>query len=182
MLPRQFLVLKKTSPIFLAFFLIALFAGTAFGGEGRTGFIDFQRALSETKEWQEKSGVFNKEFEKEQIIISERAAKIGKMLEDINKQSMVLDPTLKKAKEEAFRAERRDFERYVKDKSEEFSAREKGMTEELIKKMVKVLKKVGKEKDFTMILEKKSTLYLDEDKDITSAVVKIYDKMYATEK
>lgn len=180
-MPRQFKVFKKSSPLFIALFLIALFAGTAFGAEGRMGFIDLQRALSETKEWQEKSGEFKKEFEREQILISAREAKIAKMLEDINKQSMVLDPTLKKEKEDAFRAERRDFERYVKDKSEEFSAKEKEMTEEVIKKMVKVLKKIGKEKDFTMILEKKSTLYMDEDKDITSAVVKVYDKMYPKE-
>jgi len=181
-LTRQFLVFKKSSPLILALFLIALLAGTAFGGEGRTGFIDLQRALSETQEWQVRSGEFKKEFEREQILISAREAKIAQMLEDINKQSMVLDPSLKKEKEEAFRSERRDFQRYVKDKSEEFSAREKEMTEELVKKMVKVLKKVGKEKDFTMILEKKSVLYSDEDKDITSAAVKVYDKMYGKEK
>ncbi len=174
---RQFRVFKKSSLLILSIFLVALFSGTAFA-EGRTGFIDLQKALSETKEWKEKSEAFKKEFEQEQLIISARERSIAQMLEDINKQSMVLDPSLKKEKEEKFRAERRDFQRYVKDKSEEFSAKEKEMTEALIKKMVTVLRKVGKEKNFTMILEKKAVLYSDDGKDITSAAVRVYDKMY----
>lgn len=158
--------------------LIALFSGSAFA-EGKFGFVNVQKAMLGTKEWQETYAKFKKSFEQEQLLISARERKIAKMLEDINKQSMVLDPALKKEKEDKFRSERRDFQRYVKDKSEEFTAKEKEMKETVLKKLVKVIKKIGKEKKFTLILDNSFVLYSDEVKDITDKVILIYDKYYS---
>ena len=43
-------------------------------------------------------------------------------------------------------------------------------------KMVEVIKKIGKEKRFTMILEKKVGLYFDESVDLTTLATLTYDK------
>ncbi|GIS84758.1 MAG: hypothetical protein CM1200mP16_10580 [Nitrospina sp.] len=73
------------------------------------------------------------------------------MLADLNKQSFVLEPELKKKKEDKFRKEKVAFERYVQDQNEEFSKSEKEITQKILVKMMKVIKKIGREKKYTMI-------------------------------
>ncbi|QPJ63939.1 MAG: OmpH family outer membrane protein [Candidatus Nitrohelix vancouverensis] len=175
--PTSLLNFKRSITLALIVFALSLFAAPAIADD-RIGFIDLQKALSDTKEWKEKSAKFKVEFEREQKMISAREASIAKMLEDINKQSMVMDPELKKKKEEEFRAQSRDFQRYVKDKSDEFSNKEKEMTAELVKKMVDVIQRLGKEKKFTMIVEKKGMLYTDPGKELTPHATRAYDKIY----
>ena len=71
---------------------------------------------------------------------------------------------------------KKDFERYVQDKNEEFAKKEKVITGEILGKMVKVIKKLGESKKFTMILDKKVGLYFDQSVDLTILATKTYDK------
>ena len=98
------------------------------------------------------------------------------MIEDLNKKSMVLSPELKKKKTDALMQKKKDFERYVQDKNEEFAKQEKVITSKILGKMVKVIKKLGKSKKFTMILDKKVGLYFDQSVDLTTLATKTYDK------
>lgn len=98
------------------------------------------------------------------------------MIEDLNKQSMVLSPELKKKKKDALLKKKKDFERYVQDKNEEFAKKEKAITGKILKKMAGIIKKLGKSKKFTMILEKKGGLYFDQSVDLTTLATQTYDK------
>ena len=98
------------------------------------------------------------------------------MIEDLNKQSMVLTPELKKKKEEALLKKKKDFERHVQDKNEEFAKKEKEITGKILKKMGAIIKKLGERKNFTMILEKKVGLYFDQSVDLTKLATQTYDK------
>ena len=98
------------------------------------------------------------------------------MLEDLSKQSFVLDPEKKKKKEDRFRKEKIAFERYLKDQNDEFGKNEKEITQKILLKMMKVIKKIGKEKKYTMILEEKVVLYHDRGSDLTTLATKTYDR------
>jgi outer membrane protein len=142
------------------------------------GFIDVQKAISSTKDWKKGFAAFKASFQKQKDVISKKEAKIKKMLEDLNKQSFVLDPNLKKKKEDNFRKEKVAFERYVEDQNNEFGKKEKEMTRKLLKQMIEIIQKVGKDRKYSMILEKKSVLYHDKGNDITDLAVKAYDLKY----
>jgi len=144
----------------------------------KIGFIDVQKAISSTKDWKKGFAAFKASFQKQKSVISKKEAKIKKMLEDLNKQSFVLDPKLKKKKEDAFRKEKVAFERYVEDQNNEFGKKEKEMTRRLLKQMIEIIQKLGKDRKYSMILEKKSVLYHDKGADITDLAVKTYDRKY----
>ena len=99
------------------------------------------------------------------------------MIEDLNKQSMVLSPKLKKKKEEALIKKKKEFERHVQDKNEEFATKEKAITNKILQKMIKIVKDLGESKKFTMILEKKVGLYFDQSVDLTTLATRTYNKM-----
>jgi outer membrane protein len=167
--------------VFCMVFLIGLLffgpmTSTPFAAEKKVGFVDIQKAVISTREWKKSFETFKKTFAKEKKKIKSREARIKKMLVDLNKQSFVLDPELKKKKEDKFRKEKIAFERYVQDQNEEFGKNEKEMTQKILLKMMKVIRKIGKEKKYTMILEQKVVLYHDKGNDLTSLATKTYDR------
>ena len=64
----------------------------------------------------------------------------------------------------------------MQDKNEEFAKKEKAITGKILKKMVRIIKKLGESKKFTMILEKKVGLYFDQSVDLTTLTTQTYDK------
>jgi outer membrane protein len=167
--------------IFCSVFLLgSLFFGpltiTSYAEESKVGFVDIQKAVISTKEWKRSFETFKKDFAKEKKKIKSREARIKKMLVDLNKQSFVLDPELKKKKEDKFRKEKVAFERYVQDQNAEFGKSEKEMTQKILLKMMKIIQKIGKSKKYTMILEQKVVLYHDKGNDLTTLATKTYDR------
>ena len=151
-------------PMIFSFFaglILFVQATPGYGKDLRLGFVDVQAAVSGTKEWQKEFISFKTKFKTEKESIAKREVQLKKKIEDLNKQSMVLNPELKKKKEDDVLKKKREFERYVQDKNEEFAKKEKEITNKILKKMMEVIKKIGEEKKFTMILEKKIGLYFD---------------------
>ena len=138
--------------------------------------MNIQKAVSSTKDWKSKFIKFKADFTKEKKRIKIKEKKIKKMLENLNKQSYVLDPDLKKKKEDEFRKEKIEFERYVQDQNADFGKKEKEMTQKILIKMMDVVKKIGKDKKYTMILEQKVVLYHDKGNDLTGIATRAYDK------
>ena len=140
------------------------------------GVIDIQAAVTGTNEWKKEFASFKTKFQKEKLSIAAKEKNLKKMIEDLNKKSMVLSPELKKKKEEALIKKKKNFERYVQDKNEEFAKSEKAITSIILKKMVKIVKDLGESKNFTMILERKVGLYFDQSVDLTALATRTYNK------
>ena len=142
----------------------------------RVGVIDIQAAVTGTNEWKKEFASFKTKFQKEKLSITAKEKNLKKLIEGLNKKSMVLSPELKKQKEEALIKKKKNFERYVQDKNEDFAKSEKAITSIILKKMVKIVKDLGKSKNFTMILERKVGLYFDQSVDLTALAIRTYDK------
>ena len=163
--------------LIFVFFLCGPLVVSSFAAESRIGFVDIQKAVSSTKEWKSSFIKFKADFTKEKKRIKIREQKVKKMLGDLSKQSFVLDPELKRKKEEKLRKEKIDFERYVQDQNTAFGKKEKEMTQKILRKMMEVIKKIGKEKKYTMILEQKVVLYHDRGNDLTKMATLTYDRV-----
>ena len=161
---------------FLIIFFIFAQANPGYAKDVRVGVIDIQAAVTGTNEWKKEFASFKTKFKKEKLSIAAKENNLKKMIEDLNKKSMVLSPELKKKKEEVLLKKKRDFERHVQDKNEEFAKSEKAITNKILKKMVKIVKDLGENKKFTMILEKKVGLYFDQSVDLTTLATRTYNK------
>lgn len=166
------------------FLALGLFGGgiggvssLAWAADTKIAFVNIQEAMFATKEYKRASASFKSDFDKEKGIITARERKIKKMLDELSRQGFVLSPELKKKKEDRFLKEKKDFERYVQDRNEEFARNEKTATAKILRKMLKVLEKIGKDKRLTMIMEKKTVFYSDSSADLTKLATKTYDKM-----
>lgn len=172
----KYRVLVWTTLVVMSGWVIAVTNAAA--GDVKIGFVDIQKAITETKEFKKSQMKFRVEIQKEKGIIDARKKKVESMLAEINKQANVLNPSLKKKKEESFLREKKDFERYVQDREEEFARKEKLALDKISKKMLEVLKQLGKQKKLTMVIEKKSVFYSDSTLELTSLATKTYNKLY----
>ena len=150
----------------------------AAAAEIKIGFVDIQKAIVETNQFKKSQMKFRVELQKEKGIIEARKKRVEGMLIEFNKQANVLNPALKKKKEESFLREKKDFERYVQDREEEFARKEKVVLDKISTKMLEVLKQLGKQKKLTMVLEMKTVFYSDSSLDLTSMATKTYNKLY----
>ena len=172
------------SKLFFIFFTVTILLANGitsyvFAADGgRIGFVDLQKAASKTKEWKRKLTSLKNEAKKEEAIIKRKEKRIKKMLDDLNKQSFVLDPTLKAEKEKSFRNEKKKFERYIKDLNEDFTIREREASQEIFKKMIKTVQKIGKEKKLSMIADKSTLIYFSKEQDLTNLATRAYDKVH----
>ena len=170
---RQF---TKRFCCFLIIFFMFVQATPAHAKDVRVGVIDIQAAVTGTNEWKKEFASFKTKFQKEKLSIAAKEKNLKKLIEDLNKKSMVLSPELKKKKEEALIKKKKNFERYVQDKNEDFAKSEKAITSIILKKMVKIVKDLGESKNFTMILERKIGLYFDQSVDLTALAIRTYNK------
>ena len=153
-------------------------ASQASAAELKIGFVNIQKAITETKEFKKSQMRFQLKLKKEKGIIDARKKKVENMLRELNKQGFVLNTELKKAKEESFLREKKEFDRYVQDREEEFRRSEQKVIEKISKKMLEVLKQLGKQKKLTMVIEKKAVFYSDSALDLTQLAVKTYNKLH----
>lgn len=167
---------KMLAISFLALFVCFFPVLSASAEDIKIGFVDMQKAVSSTKEWKKEYANFKNDFQKEKGVISEKEKAIRQELEELNKQGFVLSPELKRQKEEAFGKNKREFERYVQDRNDEFSKREKELADKLMKKVIKIIQTLGKEKKLTMIVEQNTVFYSSTEADLTDLVIKAYDK------
>jgi outer membrane protein len=165
------------SLLVFSFFICGPLTVASFAADGQIGFVNIQQAVSNTKEWKSSFNKFKLDFTKEKKKITAREKKIQKMLGELNKQSFVLNPELKKKKEDQLRKEKVAFERYVQDQNAEFGKKEKEMTQKILRKMMEIIKKIGKEKGYTMILEQKAVFYHDKGNDLTKIATRTYDRV-----
>ncbi len=142
----------------------------------RIGFVDMQKAVLGTKEWKRQSLNFKKDLQKQKVFLESKETKLKKMYEEIKKQSFVLNEDLKKKKQEDFRNKKKEFERYVQDVNDDFSRKEKEIKNKIIVKMMKIVKKLGADRKYTMVIEKTALFYTSKDEDLTSAAILAYDK------
>ena len=161
---------------FLTTFFLFTQITPSYAKDVRVGVIDIQAAVSGTKEWKREFASFKTKFEKEKLSIATKEKQLKKIIKDLNKKSSVLNSESKKKKEEELLRRKKNFERYVQDKQEEFAKNEKAITTKILKKMIKVVKKLGESRKFTMILDKKVGLYFDQSVDVTALATRAYDK------
>ena len=173
-----FIPTRFFAKVFIVASMVLFFGVASASAVVKVGFVDMQKAITSTKSFKKEMAKYQTSYKGEQKKIQAKEEKIKKQKDELEKQKFVMSPDLISKKEEAWRTEYKNFKRYVQDKNENFQRKRDAMGREILVKMMAVVRKLGKEKKFTVILENKSVLYNDATVDLTSLVVKRFDKIH----
>jgi outer membrane protein len=154
-------------------------AGSA-GGTGaiKIGYIDVQRVLARSA-----AGVAAREqLEKERATIQKdmdgRRQELEKLRDEIEKKGALMTADARREKQEQFERKRRDAARAADDYQKELEKKEGQLLQKVLQDVGGVIEKVGKEKNYYMIVEKRNAgvLYAATDADLTDEIIRAFDR------
>jgi outer membrane protein len=153
-------------------------AAAAPNGLQRVAFIDVQRVLARSA-----AGVAAREqLEREkagmQKEMDAKRAELEKLRDEMEKKGALLTPDARKEKQEQFERKRRDAARLADDFQKELEKKESGLLQKVLQDVSGVIERVGKEKNYYLIVEKRGggVLYGSAEADLTEEVIRQYDR------
>jgi outer membrane protein len=144
----------------------------------KIGYIDVQRVLARSA-----AGVAAREqLEKERGTIQKdmdgRRQELEKLRDEIEKKGPLMSADARREKQEQFDRKRRDAARAADDYQKELEKKEGQLLQKVLQDVGGVIEKVGKEKNYYMIVEKRNAgvLYAANDADLTDEIIRAYDR------
>jgi outer membrane protein len=166
--------------VWIGFMLVILLGGgltPVWSAEIKIGLVDIQRAINECQAGKDAKKALTKEIEKFQKQGQDKQKELQTLKESLEKQSTMLTQEARANKEKEYQAKLRDFQRWGQDSQNEIKTKTAEMERNISIGLQKVIKKVGEEDGYTLVLEKNETivLYASKANDITDRVIKAFD-------
>jgi outer membrane protein len=161
--------------------MIALFFAlavplTAVAQGGKTGYVDLQRALSESSAGKKAREKFKVEVDSLQSRLKRQKDEIDRLKEQLEKKASVMKAAEREELENDFRKKMRDFEREYKDSQADLQKKDSDLTGSILRELQKVIQDLGEREGYSMIVEMNSLLFADKSLDLTDRVIDEYDK------
>jgi outer membrane protein len=159
-------------------------APAAAGSATKIAFIDLQRVLARSA-----AGVAAREqLEKERATIQKdmdgRRQELEKMRDELEKKGALMTVDARREKTEQLERKRRDAARAADDYGKELEKKEGQLLQKVLAEVSGVIEKVGKERNFYMIVEKRGAgvIYASTDADLTDEIIRAYDREAGSKK
>lgn len=166
--------------VFCLLILIALFVSVQplSAEDLKIGFVDLIKALNESDSGKKAKADLEFLIKSIQTKVDEKGKTIEKLRGELEKQSSVLSEESRRAKEAELERLLRDYQRLVTDSQNDVKKREGEFTANIIKELRKIIKKIGEERGYTIILENTDgvVLFAEKTLDLTDEVLKRYNE------
>ena len=141
----------------------------------KIGIVDIQRVINTSAKGQAAKKKLIAKFDRMQKELQLRKAEIEKSKIDLERQASVLDPGIRYDKEKTLKRKMRDFEDQYRDYQEIMKRDEFENTQPMLNAIAQVIEKLGKERGFTVILEKRAVIYYPEAIELTEEIKELFD-------
>ena len=170
--------------LIIAFVGVLCLSFNAYGAGDKIGFVDFQKALNDSK-----AGVDAKEkLEKEGAGLAdeldEKQKVLKKLNDEIEKKKAVWSKETLDKKIEAFQAKLESFQADANEKREMLNSKKVASETKIIEDLKELVAETAEKKGYTVVLEKSAggVMYFDAENEITNIVIQAYDKSYRKSK
>ena len=156
-----------------------LLAGPAAAAESvRIAVVNQQRALASSNEGRAAEKALKSLMQKKRTELEPLEQELKRQQEEFESQKYVLSRSALEERKLDLLKRQRDLERSMREAEDDLEIENRRLMQPLVKRIEQALSEIGKEKDFTVILETKSTavLYAEESIDITDLVIKKLNK------
>ena len=156
---------------------LLLMVSAAWGQDAKIkiGYIDLQRAISESEAGKKAKERFQSEVKRAEGDFLKEKQEIERLKGELDKKGALLRDEERNNLEKEIQRRYVGYQRSVRDSQEELRRREVELTSQIVKDLQSVVVEVGKSEKFTLILERSQMLYGDPGIDITPKVVEIYN-------
>ena len=153
-------------------------AASPSASSARIAYIDVQRVLARSsagvaarEQLEREKGVMQKEMDG-------KRQELEKLRDELEKKGPLMTADARREKQETFERKRRDAARMMDDFQKELEKKEQTLLQRVLQDLSGVIEKVGKDKGYYMIVEKRgaSVLYASQDADLTDEIINAYNQ------
>jgi len=160
---------------------IELLTGWWFGSASAAGLkigcVDAQRVVNECNSGREAKKVIIKEVQRLRLLTTEKQKKLQMLKESLDKQNLLLNPEARATREREFQNKLREFQRWAEDNQNEINQKRMELERKIATGLLKVIRKIGADEGYVLILEKNENIVLFGSKsiDLTDQVIDAYN-------
>lgn len=160
---------------------VILFASMSFAqafAAEKVGYVDMQKALTETKSGKAAFKKLKSFQSTKQKQLDKKKAEMEKEKANLEKKFAVFSDEKKIQVQQEFQKKAIEAEKYFRGSQVELAKKEKDLLEPVLKGLREAINKYGEKQGYAMIFEKNgsSVLFAKKGSDLTSKVVKFYGK------
>jgi outer membrane protein len=141
----------------------------------KIGFIDVQRAISESVAGKRAREKFQLQVKKAESDLLKEKSELERMKAELDKKGPLLKEDEKRNLEGDLQKRYVTYQRSMTDQQQDLRQKEGEMTADILKDLEKIVNEVGKAEKFTLILERSQILYSDQGIDITNKVIEVFN-------
>lgn len=171
--------MKKVGILFLSWGLLMVFTSLTFAVEPlKIAYVDMQKALNYCEAGKEAKRQMTLEVEKMKKVFAGKQKELEKIKEDLEKRGSVLSENVRREKDRDYQTKLRDLQRLQKDYEDDLRRKDREFTERILKNVEVIIKQMGEEGKYTVILEKNqpTILFISNSLDLTEEVIKRIDQ------
>ena len=146
----------------------------------KIGFIDIQRAITESSAGKKAKARFDAQVKKAESDLLKEKQELERLKTDFDKKGPLLKEDERRNLEADMQRRYVQYQRTMQDHQQELRQREGEMTQDIIKELQQIVTDVGKAEKFTLIFERTQILYHDQGIDITNKVIETYNSRAKT--
>jgi outer membrane protein len=141
----------------------------------KIGFIDIQRAISESLAGKRAKDRFQAQVKKAEADLLKEKQELERLKSDLDKKGPLLKDDERRNMEADLQKKFVVYQRNMGDYQQDLRQKEGELTSDILKELEKIVNEVGKADKFTLILERSQILYSDQGIDITNKVIEVYN-------
>jgi len=144
----------------------------------KIGFIDIQRAISDSQAGKRAKERFQAQVKKAESELLKEKQELERMKSDLDKKGPLIKEEERRALEGDLQRRYVSYQRKMADQQQDLRQREGALTGDILKELEKIVNEIGKSEKFTLILERNQILYSDQGIDITNKVIEVYNSRH----
>jgi outer membrane protein len=159
------------------FLALTLTASSALAEEIKLGYVDLQRALSETEDGRKAKANLKKIFDQKQKELDEQQEELKKAIDDLDKKRTLLPADKVHEKEAELQGRMQKVQQTYLRHQQDLQAKEQEATGKIFERMNKILGKIALAENFTMILDKTQggIVFAKPSLDLTNDLIRRYN-------
>jgi outer membrane protein len=141
----------------------------------KIGFIDVQRAVSESQAGKRAKDRFQAQVKKAEADMLKEKQELERLKNDLDKKGPLMKEEERRNLEADLQKRYVTYQRNAGDHQQELRQKESEIMSDILKELEQIVNEVGKAEKFTLILERSQILYSDQGIDITNRVIEVYN-------
>lgn len=160
----------------MAILVFAVLTSSGQAQVGKFGYIDSNRIFAEYKEWAKAQEEFNTQYKAWDDEAKEMQKAYEDMVDEYDKQKLILSPEKKKEREAAIEAKRQSLDAYTREifgPGGTAEKKNKTLVQPLVDKINAAIEQVATEGNFDYIFTSEALAYAKKDYDITDKIIEL---------